>query len=144
MMPSKHAVISAGVSAALLIGLKSWPAAAVCFLSGVFIDIDHHLDYYLDRKKFPFRFQELVDFCANQSTGKLYLIFHSYEGLAFYWFLIYYYQLGFIWIGLAVGVTQHMICDQICNPFRPLSYFFIYRWRYGFERKYIFKEDYFQ
>ena len=144
MKPTHHLLISAALSILLLIWFKSWHAALACLLGGVFIDLDHHLDYFIDKKKIPLSYQELFDFGAHGTESKLYLFLHSYELLTLFWLLIWYLHLNDIWIGLALGFSVHMICDQIVNPVRPLGYFLIYRMKYGFERKHIFTKEYFE
>jgi hypothetical protein len=143
MKPAHHVIISGGVSAILAIWVKSPPAILACFLSGIFIDLDHYLDYYLERKELPLSYRKLVDFCNNDHKSKLRLPLHSYELLLLLWISVFYFSLGVFWVGVAIGLTTHIICDEIFNPLRPLSYFLIYRIRHGFNRKMIFKKGYF-
>ena len=131
MRPTTHAIISASISTGLIYFLKSYPAALACFLSGVFIDIDHYLDYFLARKKFT-TYKELNEFCDHDTNWKLYLFFHSYELILLFWWAIFYWNLNLFWGGIAIGMTTHMICDQFANPIKPLAYLFIYRWKYKF------------
>lgn len=140
MKPAQHVVISGGIGLVLAWWIQSAAAGLVCFLSGVFIDIDHYLDFYLAKKKFPRRYKELTDFCDrdNEDRGKLRLIFHSYEFLVVLWLAVSYWHLNELWLGLAVGLSQHLVCDQMTNPFRPLAYFWVYRLKYGFQKEYIF------
>ena len=95
MKPSYHVLVSAGVSAGYWYYFKSWPAALACFLSGIFIDIDHYLDYYLARKKIPWRYSDLCDFCRYEEKGKIYLLFHSCELIIFLWGTIYFLKVCF-------------------------------------------------
>lgn len=140
MKPAQHVVISSGVGLVLAWWIQSAAAGLACFLSGVFIDIDHYLDFYLEKKKIPFRYKELTDFCNrdNKDRGRLRLIFHSYEFLVVLWLAVSYWHLNELWLGFAVGLSQHLVCDQLTNPFRPLAYFLAYRLKYGFQKEYIF------
>ena len=144
MSPVSHAVISAVTSVAFGYMTKSCPGAWVCFLSGIFIDLDHHLDYYLNKKELPLNYKKLLSFCEKEKAGKPYLILHSYELLLLLGFWIYYLHLGPLWGGLAVGITVHMIADQFCNPVRPLGYFLIYRIRHGFSREKLLTEAHYK
>ena len=144
MMPVYHVIASTAISAGLFGWLKSWPATIACFLSGIFIDLDHHVDYFLSEKRMPKSFRELVEFCEKNPTGKLYLIFHFYELLAFLWAGIYFLRLGDVWVGMAVGLTTHMIFDQITNPLKPLAYFMFYRIKHQFNRKFLHVEGHFE
>jgi len=143
MKPSQHIVASAGISLGLQLTLHSWPATLGCFFSGFLIDLDHHLDYCIVHKQFPFKYQDLVDFCWDTKVTKLYLFLHSYELLCIFWFLIYYLSLGKVWMGVALGLTTHMILDQFFNPIKPLFYLIIYRAMNGFEKSKILTDRYF-
>ena len=80
-------------------GQPPWDA----FLSGVLIDTDHHLDYVLIRKKIPFKYEDLIDFCLDEKTTKTYLLFHAYEFMVIFWLLISFLYLGKFWVGIALG-----------------------------------------
>jgi hypothetical protein len=144
MRPGYHAVISLGLGALVAYGFRSWMAGILCFVVGIFIDIDHHLDFYLVKKKFPFRFSDLDDHCRRDVEGKLYLIFHSYEFLFLGWMAICYFRLNEMWLAAALSASVHIICDQLVNPLKPLAYFFVYRLSQGFERKRLFVDGHFQ
>ena len=143
MRPTYHVMISGGVTLVFALWVKSTGALVACFLSGILIDLDHYFDYYLARKELPLNFKKLVDFCHNNYHSKLYIFLHSYELLFLLWFSIYYFSLGAVWLGAAVGFTAHIICDEIVNPLRPLSYFLTYRIKQNFSRKILFKKGYF-
>jgi len=142
MRPTHHVIISAGVSSIFALWVKSWGAVCACFLSGIFIDLDHHLDYWLAKKELPLSYKKLLDFCTNDHRTKLYLFLHSYELLFLFWLSIYYFDLNVIWLGIAVGMTIHILCDEVANPLRPLAYFLTYRMKNKFERKHFFKKGY--
>lgn len=144
MKPSYHIVASAGISLGFQVQMHSWPATISCFLSGVLIDTDHYLEYYIFRKKFPFRYKDLVEFCWDSKVDKQYLFFHAYEYLFILWFLISFFYLGKIWIGIAIGLTTHILFDQFTNPIKPFFYFLTYRIKYGFEKTKILPKEYFQ
>lgn len=141
MKPVHHVLISTGVSALFWSAFKSVPATAVCFLSGIFIDIDHHLDYWFVRKKFPWNYGKMKDYFFSQKYrgGPLYLIFHAYEWLILLWGFIFIGQPGIFWQGLGVGLTTHMIADLIYNPIKPYGYFITYRFLRHFNSERILK-----
>ncbi len=134
MSPTHHVIISAGTSAAFWYFTQSPSGTAACFLSGILIDIDHHLDYFLCKKELPLNYQKLYHFCEREKAGNLYLFLHSYELMAVFWAVIFYFQLSWLWAGLALGMTVHMLADQIFNPVAPLCYFLVYRAKQGFSR----------
>jgi len=110
-------------------GLISW--AILCIIGGVFIDIDHFMDYY---KTFGIRFilnRFLYELGVN--ARKFYVIFHSWELIFILWLISGKVQ----WcVPLATGMTLHLIVDQIIHHLsEPLFYFVLYRWFHGFEKK---------
>ena len=144
MRPTNHIIISGGVSAVFAVWAGSWGAVAACFLSGIFIDLDHHFDYYLARKKIPFSYKKLVDFLKNDHESKIHLFLHSYEFLFVFWFSVFFFDLGVFWLGIAIGFTTHILCDEIANPLKPLAYFLTYRIKNRFERKHFFKKRHYE
>ena len=141
MRPIHHVIISGGVTFVFSIWVKSTWALAACFLSGIFIDLDHHLDYYLARKEVPLNYRKFVDFFKHERRAKLYLFLHAYELLFILWVSIFAFSLGNVWLGVALGFTTHIICDEIFNPFKPLAYFMTYRIKHKFSREALYKRN---
>jgi len=141
MKPVNHTAASGAIG--LLFGAVtgSWVSAWVCFLSGVLIDIDHVLDYYLTRRNWPISYESLYKFCVFEKEGKAYLIFHSYEFIFLVWIAVVIYPLNFILWALAIGMSTHILCDHITNPYKPYFLFFIRRLRYGFDKKFIYTDN---
>ncbi len=144
MKASYHVMVSAGLAAGFQTVTHSWTGAACCFFSGVLIDIDHYLEYYIIEKKFPFRYRDLLDFCEFSKAKKLYLYFHAYEYLVILWLAIWYFQLGPIALGFAVGLSVHLLCDQFTNPIKPLFYFITFRIINRFEKAKFLSDAYYQ
>lgn len=140
MKPSHHVVISGGVSAIFALWVKQPAAILTCFLSGIFIDLDHHLDYMMVRKELPLNYKKFFDYFDNNRHPRIYLVFHSYEVIILIWAVIAAVSPGPVWLGLAVGVTTHIACDTLANPFKPVAYFLTYRIKHRFERKNLVKE----
>ena len=109
MKPSKHIVISAGAGMLLGLWIKSWGAGIACFLSGVFLDLDHFLDYYIDRKSLTLRYKEFEEHCASRDREKVYVVLHSFEIIFLFWLTLYIFELNWLWIGLAVGASLHLL-----------------------------------
>ena len=85
-------------------------------------------------------FKELKDFCLKDKSGKIFLIFHSYELMAVFWAVILYFHPSVVWFGLAFGMSVHLLLDQIFNPIYPLAYFLVYRMKLGFPKAIFFNE----
>lgn len=139
-----HVVASAGISLGLQAAMHSWPATLGCFLSGVLMDLDHYLEYWLIRGKFPHKYKELVEFCLFSRDKKVYLFFHGYEFLFLFWLLFYFFPLNTVWLGVALGLTAHIIFDQLTNPIKPLFYFLTYRIKHRFEKTRVLSNMYFE
>ncbi|NQT07370.1 MAG: hypothetical protein HQ575_07515 [Candidatus Omnitrophica bacterium] len=93
---------------------KSLACGVASFLSGVFLDIDHIFDCYLNHGR-DFKLSNLYRYCMEVRFDKLTLFLHSYELLAVFWVLIYLFSMGDIWKALAIGATQHILFDQVFN-----------------------------
>ena len=144
MKPTKHIALSGAVGAGIYWWTQSWPAALACLAAGVLIDLDHFLDFYLARGRLPVSYDDLVRYGDLDKKGKLYLVLHGYEQMVVLWLCIYYFHLDAVWVGAALSMSVHLLCDQIANPFRVMGYFFTYRWYNRFERRRIFTPAYLQ
>jgi hypothetical protein len=134
MKIKNHITTSIIISALIFAISKSWIIFTSSLISGVFIDIDHVIDYLLEFRK-RFRVNEFFDAYYNDRTLFTMIIFHSWElliPLNFYAFLIS----GNPWIiGIAIGFTQHVALDQIFNHPNGWVYFFFWRVKKGFNLK---------
>jgi hypothetical protein len=45
-----------------------------------------------------------------------------------------------MFIGIALGMTTHVLLDEIFNPLRPFAYFTTVRWAHGFRQEKLFKK----
>lgn len=144
MRLSEHVVLSAVVSVVVWAATKSPELTVSCFLSGIFIDLDHLYDFYVAKKRLTFSHKELVQYCVKEKAGQLILFLHSYELFAILWILAAVFKMGDLYLGTLIGMTIHMIADQIFNPLKkPWGYFFIYRYKLGFEKKAILTPEFY-
>ncbi len=144
MTPTSHMIASAVTSAAFAAATHSWEGTLACFLSGILIDIDHHFDLWIHRKKILFQLKHIYDFCEKEKNGKFYLVFHSYELLAIFWMGVIFLHLNNIWWGMAVGLSVHLLLDQIGNNLKPGTYFLWYRIKNNFSKESVFPAGHFQ
>jgi len=140
MKPSQHLAGSTVAAGALYAATGSPTAAASCLLSGVFIDLDHLVDFFLlaGERFSPRAFSE---WCRRSAQAKFLLLLHSYELFAL---LVGWASLGadpVVW-GAAAGVGVHLVMDQVGNrgivPGFRLSggfYFLVWRLLVGFRRE---------
>jgi len=132
-----HVVISAAVSGGLYSVSGSREAAVSCFLCGVFIDLDHLVDYILvsDGK---LSINDFFDWCHQVRWNKIYLFLHSYE--LFLAVSVYaFFSASPLWYGITLGTGFHLLADQLGNKrmergyfMNKAFYFLIFRFRSGF------------
>ena len=144
MSPVYHTVYAGFFSAVYGSVTHSLWGSVLCFVSGVLMDLDHLLDYILAKKRLTFSYKTLLSYFGSEKSGKIYIIFHSYEFIFLLWLFIAFYQLSVVWVGLAVGVTTHILLDKFHNPIRPFVYFLTYRMKNKFNKESIYPEDYFK
>lgn len=133
MSPDRHAVVAA---------LTAWgcaeiwgpgPAAAA-FAAGTLIDLDHLLDWKLNRMG-RFTPRRFVDACVRFELPKFYLFAHALEWMVPFiaWALLGDVSPAVRAAGL--GLLGHLLMDLCGNGTSPLAYSLIWRWRQGFEAR---------
>jgi len=132
MKPASHVIASGVVASIFYIYFRSAFGSLVCFLSGILIDTDHVLDYYLNYRTFSAGFKHFYNSCIELKLDKLLLVLHSYELILILWILVFIFQNNLLLIAISAGLTQHMLLDQIGNNAGKFSYFFIFRLCKGF------------
>lgn len=139
MQVSKHVVASVVVSALVWWWLRSSAAALACFLAGVFIDLDHIVDFiYNNRRHLKFhRFFKAFEF---EILENIFVFLHSWE-FALVWLAL---LLSLpevrqpVVLGLFVGFVTHLALDNLFNRHSRWAYFLFYRLRHGFAGKYYY------
>ena len=126
MKPLPHIAASGIISILSWFYFRSFACCLATFLSGFLIDADHLLDYTLSYR-FTFNLHKISEICEKMKLKKLYLVLHSYEIIIILWAAICIFSLSKMWQAVALGMTQHIILDQLTNPMRPFGYFFTYR-----------------
>ena len=120
-----HIIATVPLSCALYFITGKPAPAALSFLSGVFIDLDHIYDYLL-YSKFKFCLSDFFYTCNNYKLTKFYLLLHSFEILVILWF-VYAFTGSVLLLCFNSGYTLHLLLDQFSNLTRPFSYFHLYR-----------------
>lgn len=124
--PLAHFAVSAVISFAVYSYFRSITCGLVSLICGTFIDLDHLIDYCVSHK-FTTDIKSIYRACAETNLKKLYLILHSYELVAILWAAIYIFSLPDIYKAAAIGLTQHIILDQLTNPVKIPGYLITYR-----------------
>lgn len=141
MSPQGHVLTSLAAGAAVAAATGTPLAGLACVLAGIFIDLDHLLEYFW----FEGMKLDIADFkqaCEETRFPKTLLVLHSWELLALGWIL----ALGttvaeprLLALSALLGLTLHLALDQLYNDPFPLCYFLTYRLAVGLDPARIFK-----
>ena len=132
MKPTSHIVISFSVSTILYLTFGSYLMAVSSFLFGIFMDIDHFIEYFYDFG-FSLNIKRFFDLCTKDYVfKKTFLFLHSWELFLIYSLIVFISPASEILFGVFIGYAFHLVFDQLGNLSKPLSYSFIYRWKNDF------------
>ena len=109
-------------------------------LSGIFIDLDHFVDYF---SNFAVRF-DVKDFfqrCHGYEFRKFYVPLHSYEFIILLAVIYCFYPADIV-LGILVGSFIHIFADLFHNSVYFCTYSFIYRLLNKFNNEKLFKPPY--
>lgn len=135
-----HIAFSALVSGILYLIFKLWELSIASLAAGIFIDIDHIIDYLMDHRM-RFNYQEFSNFFYREKHTKITLLFHAWE-----WLLC----IGLAtvlthfnpWItGLFIGYGHHIISDYFYSKTSIKTYSLLWRWRKGFNSELLFPRN---
>jgi hypothetical protein len=133
MTPKQHVALSVGSGLALGWGMRSWIAGASCCLIGIFIDLDHLFDFWVERG-FSLSPGKFFDLCYRGTSRRFYDLLHGYEFIPLYWLITRVPGLADLGWGLTVGYTLHLLGDQFFNThLNRWTYFFVYRLAHRFD-----------
>lgn len=135
-----HAVVSTIVSGILYSVFKSWGLAIASFVSGIFVDLDHIIDFLI-AKGLRFHPEQFFNYFNEKNFGsrdRLFFLFHAWEWLILIAVAAWLTGWNFWITGLLIGYGHHMLLDELYNSsryrIRPwiLGYFILWRWKKGF------------
>lgn len=129
MNTKAHIVSSTALATGIYATTSSLTMAASALLSGIFIDIDHVIDFFLFSGE-RFSFKGFTSWCYEGRWNKLILMFHSYELFVLYSLLVYKYPTP-LFVGILCGVGLHLTLDQLGNR-HLIKAFTISKWFYFF------------
>jgi len=139
-MKGKAHVYGAGIQGgAVYLLSQSMEVAIITFLSGVFLDLDHVLDYFIFSKE-KFTINKLFSRYDDVEWEKTSLIFHSFELYLILAIMTYYFSNNIL-LGLTYGIGLHLLLDQLWNChlrggilLSHWFYFLFYRIGVGFHK----------
>ena len=132
MKAGHHVAVSTIVSSILYLLFKSWSLTIASFLSGIFLDIDHYIDYVFECGS-PFQMKKFFYYINEEKLKKIYLIFHGWEWsivlIIIGWMLDWNHWI----VGVMIGYGHHMVLDALFNTNWPISgYSLSWRWKKNF------------
>jgi len=127
LKPEYHVIISLVLSIVFYLFTKSVFGSISVFLVGVFIDLDHIIDFWIGNKKIIFTIREFFDYFYKQKYNKAYVLFHSVEFIPIIFILGNMFLGKIITYGILLGFIAHILLDHIGNGSKLLTYFLTYR-----------------
>jgi len=141
MRVQAHIAASLSLAALFWFFTKSIYAAVICLATGIFMDIDHIIDYAINfgwkgitLKKV---YEASEETCRNPGEGgfpRIYLIFHMHELMIILW-LLFFYTNNIYLLAFTVGYSVHLIMDSMRSIVNLYSYFLIWRIIKGFDAR---------
>jgi len=127
-----HTILSTVVAGVLYAVFRSWELAAASVLAGVLVDLDHFMDYFIEYGPRADRTLFFRSFGAGLYR-KIYIPIHGWEWIAICAVIAWLADWNIWWIGMAVGLTHHLIADQIVNGASRFGYSLLWRAAHGFD-----------
>lgn len=132
MKLKNHFILSLFISSLLYSITRSFSITIASFISGIFIDCDHILDYWREYG-LSLNIRHFFESYKTCEFRKLLLIFHAWEWVILWGIVAWFNNWHFVTTGVFIGVLHHLIADQITNPSKIFGYFFFWRMFTSFE-----------
>lgn len=114
--------------------------AVSAFLSGIFIDLDHWIDYFIVYK-FSFKLKKFFISYQCVDSGKVYVFLHSWELVFLILIAGFFTGLTKFAAAVVLGMSLHLLVDQVLNfKKEPFFYFLTYRFMKNFNLKTLDKD----
>jgi membrane-bound metal-dependent hydrolase YbcI (DUF457 family) len=133
MTLKQHVTITTVLTVLLGFFWKNYSGVVLFWLGGIFIDVDHYLDYIRETGDMRISLSRMEELFLNLKEKKFYGLFHSYELVLVGLFLNFFYIKSEWFYGLLAGLGTHLILDALFNPVRARFYFFLYRLNHSFD-----------
>ena len=128
----QHVALTTPVALLALPFLEDGLCALFFWAGGIFIDIDHIIDYVREKRKLPVSLAAIERFFYDLELKQLYCVLHSYELLAALFAMNFFFFQSSYGYSLLLGCLVHLITDSVSNQVHWKSYFFFYRLKHSF------------
>lgn len=135
-----HIAFSTIISGILYAIFKSWGLSIAAFISGIFIDLDHVVDYVIAHG-LHFNVKGFFPFFYEEKHNKITLIFHGWEFLIFFAAAAWFTDFNLLVTGVLIGYGHHIVLDFFYSKASFWSYSLIWRWKNKFDSKRIFPRN---
>lgn len=133
MRPIWHIITSFILAVAIFLLTRDMVASSIAFLAGIFIDLDHLLDFWISAPKNAFSIKQFYNMDKHlKSKGDHYtfIFFHAWEWIIVLVFLTFIYS-NVYFVSFVLAVSLHLVLDTINNNIiekeTPLVYSIIFR-----------------
>jgi len=131
MRPSWHILSSFILGIIVFYFSKSLVSGLLVLLSGVFIDLDHLIDFWASAPKNPFsirQFYHMDKYLESKGDYYTFIFLHSWELMIVLTILAIVYNNVYI-IAVTLGILLHFVLDtfNLEKTDHPFTYFLIYR-----------------
>ncbi len=125
------------ISGTLYLIFKSWGLAISCFIMGIFIDLDHFIDY-IRENGWSFKIKNFFQVCHTCQFNRIFLLLHGWEWLILWGIAAWLTDWNPWMVGAFIGFSQHIVLDVFYNGSNLLPYSLIWRWKKDFHFDTIF------
>ena len=132
-----HVTFSAIISGLLYLSFKSWGLAISSFIIGVFIDLDHFVDY-IREYGWRIKVKDFFDRCYTCQFDRIMLLWHGWEWMALLSISAWLTDWNPWVTGALIGYSHHIILDMLSNSNAMRSYSLIWKWKNDFHFDTIF------
>lgn len=140
MRPIWHIITSFILGIIIFFFTRSLIAGLAAFVVGVFIDLDHLIDYWILKPKRPFSIRDFLD-CEKSDAQKkwIFLLLHGWEWAALLVVAAWLSGWNTLLIAIFLSVVLHLVLDTCyiikATDFSPSVYFVVLRAIRGFKKK---------
>ncbi len=135
-----HVTLSIIISGILYAFFRSWGLSIASLITGVFIDIDHIIDYVMERG-INFRRKDILTFFYKENHRRITLIFHGWEWLFFLVATAISTNFNPWTTGILIGYGHHIVSDYYYSKASVSAYSLIWRWKNNFNSEIIFPRN---
>ena len=140
MRPIYHIIASSVLAVLIYIFTRQVGVALLAFIVGVFVDLDHLIDFWALKPANPFDVREFLDSeHYNQQSKHIFIFLHGWEWAGVLFALAYFYNWNIYLLVSAIALVLHLIIDtkNLSNGQKhsPFIYLFFFRLLKGFKKQ---------